>query len=697
MKNKHFLIILLLLPLLYCSKTIEYKALLLDYNLNPPIVNFALGRIFTESGIQVDYRQYFPSLINSDFIDYDFIILLSGKSPGFSSAQMSENEIDPLEEYVKKGGILFLGAEYSDRDGYGNHERILFNRLLEKLEIDIKINEDRVQDIKNGYPSPLFYKSYFHVGDISYFNTLTGKNLPFGNTPSLRVGENSMVILTSSFSTINDKKDLWVNHKVEEDYNLKSKLPVIAAGKSGKGFVIVSSRHLYNSIGYNYEISTRPLLNPENLKLTEDFLRKFTLFLTELKKNGNFIPGNYTGKVEYIKCEKENIVFNNEEVGDFLPDSVFVHTYNGDEPIWKDYNLENEYSINETDNFGKYILENDLKVGKAIATIKKKMASDLIDLSVVSGVNSIWTLTNAQQIFNDANQKSYKDSLRQVWQFFSDNTFKKAINWFPGLRILEHFNNKTITKGIQGQRINFSSPVSSELWDDNLNRSILYFLNIMKSSKSLKCLVLDFSLRIRGIYGFPNCYGFEDTAFFEFLKVTNGKMDRKLWQGVYKNRGKDRYKYLKNSGLLGKYFQVLENIVKRNAEALRIKMEKIRPDVYFAVSNPILPVTWFERGVLRGFSQKEKPVIYFTMENITKPYINELKKDEIYILPVSSITLGMTSNFKQVFDNCRKYSYGYWLNRLGWLINPPNYYYMETPILKDMKQVLNLIRSANMR
>ena len=697
MKNKYILALFLLLFLLNCSKKIEYKALLLDYNLNPPIVNSALGRIFTESGIRVEYRQYYPSLIKSDFIDYDFIILLSGKTPGSSSAQISENEIDHLTEYVQKGGILFLGAEYSGKAGHGNHERILFNRLLEKLNIDIRINEDRVQDINNGYPSPLFYKSYFHVTDLPFFSSLKGKNIPLENTSSLWTGENAMVILTSSFSTILGNTEIWINHKLKDEYNLKSRLPVIAVGKSEKGFAVVATRHLYNSIGYNYEVSTKPLLNPENLKTTELFLRKFTSFLKDLKKDNNFTPGNYSEKVEYIKCENENIIFFKDEVREFLPDSVVVHAYNGNEPIWKDYKIKNEYLLNETDYFYKLINRDNFNVGKAIATIHKRDASNFVELSVLSGVNSVWTITNAQQVFNSTSKKSYLDSLRNIWGLFSSETFKKGIDWFPGVVLYEPIPHRTKTKGIQGQIIDFFSPVSSELWEANLSRSILYFLNFFKNSESMKCFILDISLRINGVYSYPNCFGFEDTAFFEFLKETNGKIDRRLWQGAYENKDKDRFKYLKNTGLLGKYFEVLENIVKRYAETIRMNSEKIRPDVYLAVASPTLPVTWFERGVVKGLGQKDKPVIYFTSDNITKPYINELKKENIYIVPVSAFTLGMTSNFDKVFDNCRKYSYGYWLNRLGWLIDPPDYYHMEAPIIKDLRQVINLIRTANTR
>ncbi|MFC1725879.1 hypothetical protein ACFL4T_09645 [candidate division KSB1 bacterium] len=680
-----------------CSKRIELKALLIDYNLSPPIVNSAIGRIFKENGVNIEYRQYYPSLVKSDFSTYDVIVLLSGKTPPLSSAQMSSSSVEYLKDYVKKGGLLFLGTEYSDPLGEGNHERSLFNKLLKDLNIDIQIYDDKIQDIKNGYPSPFLYKSYFLVPDIPFFNEFNSKEIPLDNTPSLWTGNNSMVMLTSSLSTIRLVNSVYANHKVDDFSEYQSRLPVVAVGKAGEGFILVASRYLYNSIGYSNEITSKPLLKPEKLELTEKYLRKLTKFFISLKSKDLYQNGNCTSKAEFEDGKKYSVEINNEEMRDEIPDSVKIHTYNTDEPLWGDYDRISEMQFDNPDDINVLIKSRNFRVGKDIIRKSEEHVKNMISSADQIGLNTIWTIINPYSVLKPNTNAELIEENRKSWELISEESMEKNLNWIAGMRILDAFLFVDRTVGFQNQKIKYESPVSSKLWTENVKKPLLYFVNYMADSKSLKGVLLDISLNMRGYFSYPHCYGLGDESYMSFLRETNGKIPRELWSGTYVNRNKNKYLWLKNSGMLEKYFEVLEGIVEKHAASIKAEIEKVRPDLYFAVFSPTLPSTWFERGVVKGFGSTTKPVLYFTLENITKPYIDKLINDGIFIIPISSLMLGMTNDFNKVFENSNKYSYGYWLNRFGWLFDSTEYANIETPLIRNLGNALDLIGQANLK
>ena len=95
-------------------------------------------RAFSEAGFDVDYRPYYPAMVERDARVYDAIVLLGGGDPG-----MSMQEVDLAINFVSRGKTLVLAmpsdGPYGDRRKVnpGVHDRYQFNEILSRLNINL--------------------------------------------------------------------------------------------------------------------------------------------------------------------------------------------------------------------------------------------------------------------------------------------------------------------------------------------------------------------------------------------------------------------------------------------------------------------------------------------------------------------------------------------------------------------------------
>jgi hypothetical protein len=82
-----------------------------------------------------------------------------------------------------------------------------------------------------------------------------------------------------------------------------------------------------------------------------------------------------------------------------------------------------------------------------------------------------------------------------------------------------------------------------------------------------------------------------------------------------------RYRTLLEAGLLPAYYQALEDLVAERARALRDRILKERPGLYFAFRTREAPGDWFSLGLMRGFSLPDRPLLLFTPEWRTRPLL----------------------------------------------------------------------------
>ncbi len=114
------------------------RLLVVDYAMAYPEEQAGMIRAFSEAGFDVDYRPYYPAMVERDARVYDAIVLLGGGDPG-----MSMQEVDLAINFVSRGKTLVLAmpsdGPYGDRRKVnpGVHDRYQFNEILSRLNINL--------------------------------------------------------------------------------------------------------------------------------------------------------------------------------------------------------------------------------------------------------------------------------------------------------------------------------------------------------------------------------------------------------------------------------------------------------------------------------------------------------------------------------------------------------------------------------
>ena len=114
------------------------RVLIVDYAVAYAEENARMIRAFSEAGFDVDYRPYYPAMVERDAGVYDVILLLGGGDPG-----MSLQEVDLAINFVSRGKVLVLAmpsdGPYGERRKVdpGVHDRYQFNEVLARLNINL--------------------------------------------------------------------------------------------------------------------------------------------------------------------------------------------------------------------------------------------------------------------------------------------------------------------------------------------------------------------------------------------------------------------------------------------------------------------------------------------------------------------------------------------------------------------------------
>ena len=122
----------------------DARLLVVDYAMAYLEEHTGMIRAFSEAGFDVDYRPYYPAMVERDARDYDAIVLLGGGDPG-----MSIQEVDLSINFVSRGKVLVLAmpsdGPYGERRKVnpGVHDRYQFNEVLARLDINLHaVNAD---------------------------------------------------------------------------------------------------------------------------------------------------------------------------------------------------------------------------------------------------------------------------------------------------------------------------------------------------------------------------------------------------------------------------------------------------------------------------------------------------------------------------------------------------------------------------
>ena len=266
------------------------------------------------------------------------------------------------------------------------------------------------------------------------------------------------------------------------------------------------------------------------------------------------------------------------------------------------------------------------------------------------------------------------------------------------MNIADSREGNTKIEGAQGQTLDTPSPLDWNYWEKEILTPLKICANFSKNYSSVGGIIIDLELYglMPGIYNIYQNYGFEDTAYSVFVEKSKRFISEDIWKQLRGIPLKQRFHWLKDKGILELYYKILENTITEYAKRVRNEVQKINPDLVFGFYQLNMPSNWFSRGIMRGFSSPERPALLFTFETTGKPYLEILRNQNIYLLNAEALLLGMKENYSEVIKNSMKYSYGYWLNRITWLVKTPSVPYgIEIPYNKTPKKAINDLKKAN--
>jgi len=125
-----------------------------------------------------------------------------------------------------------------------------------------------------------------------------------------------------------------------------------------------------------------------------------------------------------------------------------------------------------------------------------------------------------------------------------------------------------------------------------------------------------------------------------------------------------RVAYLAKEKKFTQYFKILERHAEIIGTKLKNSFRKTNPQLLIAAYAPTLPDSWFYRGLLRGLSSPQEPVIYATFNTDYYSHHAWLIANNIHLLHGSVIMLSKfnTKNSFDIIPYTKSHHYFAWYN-----------------------------------
>ena len=225
---------------------------------------------------------------------------------------------------------------------------------------------------------------------------------------------------------------------------------------------------------------------------------------------------------------------------------------------------------------------------------------------------------------------------------------------------------------MKGQEIDIISPLDLRYWYEMMIPALEEVARFGLGHPSVKGATIDFEM-----YGYdpfkmyPQAIGFEDVAYFAFLRAAGGHLDEATLAEAATLFPARRYTWLRDRGLLRLFFLLLENESEKLGRLIRHRIHAIDPDFIFGAYQAALPDTWFYRGIIRGMGTPEMPMIWMSFQVLSADDADRFWSNGCHILNATALMLGTfpVRDYPDAMLAGYKYHDGYWINRYNWLVD----------------------------
>lgn len=643
------------------------RALIIDYELYPPEYSNAVIRRAAAAGLTVDFRDYDPVLTEADLARHRMIILESTAGVIGSGIEPSPNEVAALVRFVAGGGLLVLGVP---QDFEAFSQLPSYNAILDGLGSGIRVLPAVADDESGRYPSTMFPQCHFRACDAFAAKGVQADKLVLDRATILETKPPALVLARSSptaFARISLGRDLKKDVPTP-----KEGFPLVALSRCGQGYVLVIPRFTLNIGGFTGRIGVGPVTSLDWLPASERFVQ-------------NILD-------EMVKLSRGDVKWSGPPGSAITPDSIPKPTLPAAPPKSVDVTTVPPHGSYERlpdnpearraayratvrrDLYGDY-LDHGIRAGWGEMERDDAWINQMAERFKKAGFNYVWGTGWPERFASNEYTPVQRAKLRHAWETFATALDGSPVGWtigvnFPGVGFDRGRYEKC--RGVKGQLIDILSPLDLRYWYEVMIPSLEEVAAFGLVHPSVKGATIDFEM-----YGYdpfkiyPQAIGFEDVAFSAFLRAAVGHLDEQTLAGAASVRPEQRYEWLRMRGLLRFYFLLLETESEKLGRLIRRRIHAIDPDFIFGAYQAALPDTWFYRGLIRGLSTPEMPMIWMCFQGISAPDVDRFWNQGRHILNASAVMLGTVPirEYPEAMLAGRRFHDGYWINRYNWLLD----------------------------
>ncbi len=699
----------------------NHRLLTLCYTLAEDEVVRPILAYFTEQGYRASYRRYYPRLVSADIVAYDAITIVNATNWQAARYAITKAEIERLAQFVREGGLLLLATSTAS-EYYHNPTNVdSFNELLRLLDIPIIIHYNQVKDPINSYAGTIRQMPYQRSVPGHRLHPDGYEKLTLGPTNTLTVGEGVDVLLTT-------------------DETAEGGIaPTAAIGRAGKGYLCALNAEVYLCMGIG--VISPPLIETRRLAQARACVGKLTAYLHGLRIGeiawqpppshlspfpsplGEGCEGR-DGEAERGATSLRQRIPESVTVSEnFLkPSEIFGNIAESGDNAFEPYRPRWRNEV-DTAIYG-WIEREKIRGGWCyIATGDRAYRKRLVQMAKDARLNLFWGVTNSHLEFQKGtpNQADFirlaediTTELDPLWE--ERGAHQPKIGWFMGFQ----FPNMIVARAahlhtaqLDGVERDNPSPVDVGYWERHIFPWARGLAEFSLAHPSVRGVLLDLEM-----YGFPLWFytdtcDFGDMAFDLFLShlptsppspPLEGRGERGgvragtpsqiesartlTSAGASGSRAAERFEWLMEEGLLGRYFEILSEKAEEIGRGLRGAIHDINPNLIIGFYLLNIERSWFYRAFLRGVSTPQRPVIFLSFNMESHRSLRLLEQDQIYVYHASAALMGKfpLSAYDKVLNDAMINGDGYWLNRVTSLVmegTSGHFSQMESPFELD--------------
>ena len=608
---------LLVLPfLLIACQPQARRALVLDLALSDPALLEGTAGPWHEAGYTVEYRRFYPHLTQSDLSRYHVLLFLLGRRPEIPSDALTTGDLTVFNEWVRRGGVIVLG--YAG-DGEGSSDRWTVNRWLASQGSGIAIDDRTLQDSAGRivFAGAQPWVAARLVGD----EPLGGVYDPFplDRNHALKVKRTDQIL---AGVTPNPPRP---------------GVAVAAATRIGDGLVVVISRYALGALAPQSRPTAMPLLQRAALEVTHDFLAALARWTRRPAEWAHVPPREHPRPLALAEAP---IAVESDSPATQPPTGAT--TVELAQPISRAAGRAPEIPswIRQVGMRALWtpLLFSDQghEVARSAASLDSLIGSlDAAGLNLLAGDASPEVLGDSLHHF-----WTDRDAVRRAWADAMRLLQPTSVAWIPAFNLADYRLTGTwndSSRGSRGEAIGMPCALDSLLWENGIVPAYTALARLASQTRQLvPALAIDLSGTRKG-------NGSSYSMGQEFCSAAWRQALTRIGQ-----RGpldtipiSDRYRTLREAGLLPLYYGALEDLIAERARALRNRALKENNGLYFALRLAQAPGDWFTLGLCRGFALPDRPLLLFTPEMETRALLATYRARGLNVVHAIELPLGL--------------------------------------------------------